>query len=45
MQITPQTLEKAVAADIITADQRDRLLAFLETLPTAGPRFDFTHLL
>ncbi len=45
MKITSKNLEKAVAANIITADQRERLLDFLQTLPSAGPRFDFTHVL
>ncbi len=45
MKITKKNLEMAVQEDIISPDQMDRLLAFLNALPATGPRFDFTHVL
>ncbi|MDJ0809168.1 MAG: hypothetical protein QNJ48_05415 [Desulfobacterales bacterium] len=45
MKITKKTLELAVAEKIISTDQMERLLDFLEALPATGPRFDFTHVL
>lgn len=45
MKINRKKLQEAVTREILSADQADRLWQFLESHPTAGPRFDFTHVL
>ena len=45
MKVTKQKLELAVAEEIISQEQADSLLNFLQNLPSSGPRFDFTHVL
>ena len=45
MNVTRNNLKKAVAKEIISQDQADNLFEFFETIPAAGPRFDFTHVL
>ncbi len=45
MKITGNQLDRAVAADILSRDQADKLVTFLRAQPVTGPRFDFTHIL
>jgi len=45
VKITRKKLEQAVTEDIISHDQADKLYTFLQALPSAGPRFDFAHIL
>lgn len=45
MKINRTKLQEAVAEQILSEEQAHRLWNFLETHPTAGPRFDFTHVL
>lgn len=45
MKITKQKLESAVQEEIISQEQADRLFDFLKASPSAGPTFDFTHVL
>lgn len=45
MNITKKDLADAVAEQVLTPDQAERLLAFIKKHPNSGPRFDFTHVL
>jgi len=45
MKITRKHLSAAVDKQILSADQADKLLDFLRDQPSAGPSFDFTHVL
>ncbi|EKE02934.1 MAG: hypothetical protein ACD_20C00307G0003 [uncultured bacterium] len=45
MKITKKNLELAVAENIISQNQADKLYTFFKALPTTGPSFDFTHVL
>lgn len=45
MKVTKKNLDLAVAEEIISQEQSDRLFNFLKALPSTGPRFDFTHVL
>lgn len=45
MKISEKTLQKAVAQDILSAEQADRLYAFLQTQSGDSPSFDFTNVL
>ena len=45
MKVTKKKLDLAVAEEIISQDQSDKLFDFLKTLPSTGPSFDFTHVL
>lgn len=45
MNITKPMMEKAVAAKILTNDQADKLIAFLNDLPEQSPRFTMTNVL
>jgi len=45
MKITREILNDAVDEQIITAEQAERLHAYLQGLPTVGPAFNFTNLL
>jgi len=45
MKITKKKLELAVAQNILSKDQAENLVDFLKTMPSAGPSFDFTHIL
>jgi hypothetical protein len=45
MKITKKKLGVAVAENIISQEQADKLFAFFKTLPSTGPSFDFTHVL
>lgn len=45
MKITRNTLDDAVKADILSAEQAESLHAYLKNLPSEAPRFDFTHVL
>jgi len=45
MSITRNTLENAVKEDIISLEQAERLIAFINAQPNNGPSFDFTHVL
>jgi hypothetical protein len=45
MKISKKQLAAAVGQEILSQDQADRLLTFLQSQPTVGPRFDFTHIL
>ncbi|WP_136796327.1 DUF2157 domain-containing protein [Desulfosediminicola ganghwensis] len=45
MKLNRKKLQEAVGAEILSNEQADRLWSFLEKHPTAGPRFDFTHVL
>ncbi len=45
MKITKQKLESAVEEEIISQEQADKLFDFLKASPSAGPSFDFTHVL
>lgn len=45
MNITSGQLELAVEKKILTMDQVRDLKAFVRSLPTSEPRFDFTHIL
>ena len=45
MKITKQKLELAVAEEIISQAQAEKLFDFLKSLPSTGPIFDLTHVL
>jgi len=45
MKITRKNLEDAVAEDILSADQAEKLHLYLKSIPSVGPSFDFTHVL
>jgi len=45
MKVTKQKLEMAVAEEIISQEQAEKLFDFLKSLPSTGPSFDFTHVL
>ncbi len=45
MQLTKKKLEDAVAQRILSQDQAEALLAFLQHHPDGGPGFNFTHVL
>jgi len=45
MKITKKQLNRAVTEKILSQDQADKLVAFLQAQPDTGPRFDFTHIL
>lgn len=45
MKISKKQLQQAVAEKILSQDQADRLVSFLQARPDSGPRFDFTHIL
>ena len=45
MKITKQNLDAAVQENIISSEQAEKLFLFLKENPSAGPRFDFTHVL
>lgn len=45
MKVTRKQLDSAVAEEILSPQQADRLLDFLKEQPASGPRFDFTHVL
>jgi len=45
MKITKKKLEYAVAEEIISHEQADKLFTFLKAQPSTGPSFDFTHVL
>ena len=45
MKITRENLNGAVAAQIITAEQAEKLHEYLRGLPTVGPTFNFTNVL
>ena len=45
MKITEKNLRDAVEEKIITPEQSERLVEFLRSHPSGGPRFDFTHVL
>ncbi len=45
MKVTRQQLDKAVASDILSSEQAERLVEFLKAQPANGPSFDFTHIL
>ena len=45
MKITRKKLDMAVAENIISEEQADKLLVFFKNLPSTGPSFDFTHVL
>jgi len=45
MKITREILNDAVGEQIITAEQAERLHAYLQGLPTVGPTFNFTNVL
>ena len=45
MKVTKQNFDLAVAEEIISQEQSDKLFDFIKTLPSTGPTFDFTHVL
>ncbi len=45
MKITRGTLQSAVEENILSSEQADNLVEHLRGCPTAGPVFDFTHVL
>lgn len=45
IQVTKENLASAARAGIISPDQADRLFDHLKAIPSAGPGFDFTHVL
>lgn len=45
MRITRKDLDDAVNKKILSAEQAENLHLYLKSLPSAGPRFDFTHVL
>lgn len=45
MKITREKLEAAVDEDIISSEQAEQLFTFFKAQPSAGPSFDFTHVL
>lgn len=45
MKVTKEKLEMAVAEEIISHDQAEKLFDFLKASPSTGPSFDFTHVL
>ena len=45
MKITRKNLDDAVGENIITAEQADKLHAYLTSVPGAGPAFNFTNVL
>jgi hypothetical protein len=45
MKITRKNLDDAVNENIISSDQAEKLISFLKSHPSAGPSFDFTHVL
>jgi len=45
MKVTRSRLESAVAEEIISKEQADRLSDFLRAPPSTGPSFDLTHVL
>lgn len=45
MKITKQHLDDAVGENILTAEQAENLHLYLQSLPSVGPSFDFTHVL
>lgn len=45
MKVTKKKLELAVAEEIISQEQADKLFTFFKALPSTGPSFDFTHVL
>ena len=45
MKITREKLDQAARENIISAEQAEKLHAFLQSLPSTGPSFDFTNIL
>ncbi len=45
MKVTRKNLDQAVDEGILSTDQAERLYTFLRRLPSAGPGFNFTHVL
>ena len=45
MKITRKNLDDAVGEKIITAEQAEKLYAYLKSLPSVGPAFNFTNVL
>lgn len=45
MKITRKNLSSAVAENILSQAQADKLYDFLKSQPSVGPSFDFTHVL
>ncbi|WP_196137449.1 DUF2157 domain-containing protein [Aliikangiella sp. G2MR2-5] len=45
MKITRKNLDDAVSENIISSDQAEKLISFLESQPNTAPSFDFTHVL
>lgn len=45
MKLTNKDLHRAVDEEIISREQADKLLEFVQSLPASGPSFDFTHVL
>jgi hypothetical protein len=45
LKVTKKKLDLAVAEEIVSQEQSDKLFDFLQTLPSTGPSFDFTHVL
>lgn len=45
MNITKKQLDSAVKQQLISQDQAEKLFEFFKSQPSAGPSFDFTHVL
>jgi len=45
MKVTKKNLEMAVAEEIISHDQAEKLYDYLAASPSIGPSFDFTYVL
>lgn len=45
MKITPKNLQEAVDAEILSAEQAEKLTAFFQSRADVGPSFNFTHVL
>ena len=45
MNITKKNLKDAVTENILSVEQSEKLIEFLNAQPNIGPKFDFTHIL
>ena len=45
LNLTKKNLEDAVKANILSLEQSEKLIEFINKQPNTGPKFDFTHVL